>query len=144
MHPFHAAQSHRLAEPCEPLPRCYHSPGCGTCCPGSSLAHPQTERPNMKRLCCLTVSLLFAMCASASAQQLNYPPTRTVDAADTYFGKTYKDPYRWLEDLKDKEVEGWFKAQAELADRTLAAIPGRDALAAEWMALDKLRPVAYG
>jgi prolyl oligopeptidase len=98
----------------------------------------------MKRLCCLTVSFLFATCAFASAQQLTYPPTRTVDAADTYFGKTYKDPYRWLEDLKDKEVEGWFKAQAELADRTLAAIPGRDALAAEWMALDKLRPVAYG
>ena len=70
----------------------------------------------------------------------DYPPTKTVDATDTYFGKTYKDPYRWLENLKDKEVEAWFKAQAELTDSVLAKIPARDSLAQEWMALDKLNP----
>jgi len=75
--------------------------------------------------------------------QWEYPPTKTVDASDTYFGKTYNDPYRWLENLKDKDVEAWFKAQAELTDGLLAKIPGRDALAQEWMALDKLKPVAY-
>ncbi len=44
------------------------------------------------------------------------PPTKTVDASDTYFGKTYNDPYRWLENLKDMDVEAWFKARAELTD----------------------------
>jgi prolyl oligopeptidase len=75
--------------------------------------------------------------------QWEYPPTRTVNASDTYFGKTYNDPYRWLENMKDKDVEGWFKAQAELTDDLLAKIPGRDALVQEWIALDKLKPAAY-
>jgi len=66
-----------------------------------------------------------------------------VEAEDTYFGKTYKDPYRWLENLKDKEVEAWFKAQGEVTDGLLGKIPGRDALVDEWMALDKLKPASY-
>src|SRR6185369_2009504 len=78
-----------------------------------------------------------------SGAELQYPATKTVDSEDTYFGKTYKDPYRWLENLKDKEVETWFKSQAELTDGLLAKIPGRDALVDEWMALDKLNPASY-
>src|SRR5262252_10115305 len=89
-----------------------------------------------------SVALLLAVVAQSSAQWA-YPPTKTTDASDTYFGKTYKDPYRGLENLKDKDVEAWFKAQAELTDGLLAKIPGRDALASEWMALDKLKPAAY-
>jgi prolyl oligopeptidase len=73
----------------------------------------------------------------------NYPATKTVDVTDTYFGKTYKDPYRWLENLKDRDVDAWFKAQADLTDGLLAKIPGRDALANEWMAMDKLKPASY-
>jgi prolyl oligopeptidase len=87
-------------------------------------------------------ALAFLMSVPCFAQW-QYPPTRTVDATDTYFGKTYKDPYRWLEDLKDKDVEAWFKAQADLTDGILAKIPARDALANEWMELDKLRPASY-
>jgi prolyl oligopeptidase len=75
--------------------------------------------------------------------QWNYPSTKTVDASDTYFGTTYPDPYRWLENLKDDDVKAWFKAQATLTDNLLAKIPARDALVQEWMALDKLRPAAY-
>jgi prolyl oligopeptidase len=75
--------------------------------------------------------------------QLHYPPTKTVDASDTYFGNTYKDPYRWLENLKDPQVEAWFKAQADLTDGVLARIPGRDALAQEWMGLDKITPAIF-
>jgi prolyl oligopeptidase len=78
-----------------------------------------------------------------AASPWTYPPTRTVEASDTYFGRTYKDPYRWLEDRKDKDVEAWFKAQADLTDGLLAKIPARDALAREWMALDKLKPASY-
>ncbi|HKV98896.1 MAG TPA: prolyl oligopeptidase family serine peptidase [Vicinamibacterales bacterium] len=88
-------------------------------------------------------AVLALALTSAALAQLPYPPTRTVDAADTYFGTTYKDPYRWLEDLKDPAVGAWFKSQAELTDGLLAKIPARDALAAEWTRLDKLRPAQY-
>jgi prolyl oligopeptidase len=82
-------------------------------------------------------------CTLPCGAQWQYPATKTVDAEDTYFGKTYKDPYRWLEDLKDKEVEAWFKAQADLTDGLLSKIPGREALVDEWMALYKLEPASY-
>jgi prolyl oligopeptidase len=98
------------------------------------------ELPIMKRFLFLLLPVLIAMPCHA---QLNYPPTKTVDAADTYFGKTYPDPYRWLENMRDKDVEVWFKAQAELTDGLLAKIPGRDALVQEWLALDKLKPAVY-
>jgi prolyl oligopeptidase len=57
----------------------------------------------MKRFLVLVLPLLCGAPAHAGWQ---YPATRVVDASDTYFGTTYKDPYRWLENLKDKEVEG--------------------------------------
>ncbi len=94
----------------------------------------------MKRSIFLLLSVL--VCAPCGAEW-PYPTTKTVEVEETYFGKSYKDPYRWLEDMKDKEVETWFKAQTELTDGLLAKIPGRDALVEEWMALDKLKPATY-
>jgi len=82
--------------------------------------------------------------ASPCFAQVTYPSTRKVDATDTYFGVSYKDPYRWLEDLKDASVVTWFKDQAKLTDDLLARIPARDALAEEWLRLDKLQPARYG
>lgn len=90
----------------------------------------------------LPLAVLLALLAQAPGPW-GYPQTKTVAAHDTYFGKTYDDPYRWLENLKDGDVEGWFKAQANLTDGLLAKIPARDALANEWMALDKLKPASY-
>lgn len=89
-----------------------------------------------------SVVLLLAILPQGSAPWA-YPATKTTGASDIYFGKTYKDPYRWLENLKDKDVETWFKRQAELTDGVLARIPARDALANEWMALDRLKPATY-
>jgi len=94
----------------------------------------------MKKSALSVVALLLSIPAFA---QLAYPPTKTVDVSDTYFGTTYKDPYRWLENLKDPEVAAWFKAQATLTDSLLSKIPGREALIQEWTALDKLRPARY-
>ena len=94
----------------------------------------------MKRCVFFVLPLLIG---AAAHPQWKYPFTKTVDSVDTYFGKVYKDPYRWLENLKDKEVEAWFKAQAELTDNLLVKIPGRDTLANEWLALDKLTPARF-
>ena len=94
-------------------------------------------------------TLLLALLAVSGAAQVpaqapvKVPPTRTADVVDTYFGKAYHDPYRWLENLQDPEVGAWFKAQATATDEVLARIPGREALVKEWTALDKLRPAAY-
>jgi len=89
------------------------------------------------------IVLVALALASVALGQWPYPSTKTVDAADAYFGTTYKDPYRWLEDLKAPAVSGWFKAQADLTDSLLAKIPARDALADEWTRLDKLKPARY-
>jgi prolyl oligopeptidase len=94
----------------------------------------------ISNILCLVLSTLVTIPCHA---QWNYPPTKTVNAADTYFGHTYKDPYRWLENLQDPEVAAWFKAQADLADQLLAKIPARDELIKEWTALDKLTPAIY-
>jgi prolyl oligopeptidase len=93
------------------------------------------------KLIALSCGLLMGTAASA---QWQYPATKTVDAADTYFGHTYKDPYRWLENLQDEEVAAWFKKQADLTERLLARIPARDELVEEWTVLDKLNPATYG
>jgi prolyl oligopeptidase len=75
--------------------------------------------------------------------EFRYPQASRLDLTEDIGGHQVSDPYRWLEDLKDKEVDGWFKAQAEMTDSLLAKIPGRDALAQEWMALDKHQPATY-
>jgi len=74
--------------------------------------------------------------------QWNYPATKSADSSDTYFGVTYKDPYRWLENFKDPAVVAWFKDQADLSNSILNKISGRDELIAEWKMLDKLQPPA--
>ena len=72
--------------------------------------------------------------------QYQYPATRTVDSSDTYFGVTYKDPYRWLEYIDQPEVNNWFKDQANYSNSILNSLNGRDELIAEWKQLDKLQP----
>jgi prolyl oligopeptidase len=85
----------------------------------------------------------IASAAPSASSPWTYPAAPTSDASDTYFGKTYKDPLRPLEDLKAPQTIAWFKAEATLTDGLLDAIPGRDKLADEWLALDKLKPAKY-
>ncbi len=86
--------------------------------------------------------ILLVICLSAypAFAQYNYPATKTVDSTHTYFGVTYKDPYEWLENLKDSSVVSWFKQQADLTNSTLNKVSGRDGLIAEWKMLDGLQP----
>lgn len=83
------------------------------------------------------------MLSSTLFAQWNYPKTKTVESIDTYFGVTYNDPYRWLEDLKSPDVIGWFKEQANLTNTAMSKISGRDELISEWKKLDKLQPPIY-
>ena len=57
------------------------------------------------------------------------PPAAPVrNVADTHFGVTVPDPYRYLEEMKNPEVVAWMKAQADYTRATLDRIPGRAAL----------------
>jgi len=80
---------------------------------------------------------------SDTLTQLKYPLTKTVDSTNTYWGVTYKDSYRWLENLKDTAAITWFKQQADLTNATVNTLSGRDELIAEWRKLDKFQPATY-
>src|SRR5208283_457302 len=54
------------------------------------------------------------------------PPVAPVrEVTDSYFGTTMVDPYRYMENLKDPEVAGWMKAQADYTRNVLDLIPQR-------------------
>lgn len=91
----------------------------------------------------LITTLIAAFFFTSGFSQWNYPTTKKVEVIDTYFGVTYKDNYRWLEDLNNPEVESWFKQQADFSNATMNTISGRDELIAEWRKLDNLIPANY-
>ena len=94
----------------------------------------------MKKKTKFILTLIVVLYGSNLFAQLQYPMTKTGDASDTYWGVTYKDRYRGLEDMKDPNVVSWFKAQADLTNTTLNTLSGRDELIAEWRQLDKQQP----
>lgn len=67
--------------------------------------------------------------ASASVIAQTKPPAPPVrDVTETYFGVAVPDPYRYFENLKDPEVAGWMKAEADYTKALLQKVPGRDGL----------------
>lgn len=76
-------------------------------------------------------SLLSALVATTAAIAADGPPVAAVrPVTDTYFGTAVVDPYRYLENTKDPEVQAWMKGQSDYANGVLAGLSGRDALAA--------------
>ena len=73
---------------------------------------------------------------------LHYPVSRRTNDADTYFGVTVQDPYRWLEDGKSPEVKLWLDEQNHLARRYLDALPGRAALRSRYEALFHIETIS--
>jgi prolyl oligopeptidase len=59
---------------------------------------------------------------------------------DDYHGTKIPDPYRYMENLADPQVQAWIRAQGDYAQRTLHAIPGRDRLAQRIGELDAGAP----
>ncbi|MDX3773254.1 prolyl oligopeptidase family serine peptidase [Chromatiaceae bacterium AAb-1] len=58
--------------------------------------------------------------------QVSYPVTRKTDVVDHYFEQAVADPYRWLEDDRSAETEGWVKTQNALTFGYLEQIPYRE------------------
>ncbi len=61
-----------------------------------------------------------------------YPVTEKQTIVETQFGVPVADPYRWLEDdvRVNPKVAAWVEEQNRVTNAYLAALPGRDALAA--------------
>ena len=72
------------------------------------------------------LSLPAAAQDSMTAPQ--YPETRRDDTAETLFGETIADPYRWLENdvRNDAEVAEWVERENAVTDAYLAQLPARD------------------
>ena len=87
---------------------------------------------NKPLLAVLAVTLLFfltAPSASHASRTADGPPVAPVrPVTDTYYGTPVTDNYRYMENLKDPEVQSWMKAQDDYTRRTIAAIPDRNAL----------------
>ncbi len=63
-------------------------------------------------------------------KRLMYPKTKKVDVVDDYHGTKVADPYRWLEEMDSKETKAWVKAQNEISEKYLSALPGREKIKA--------------
>ena len=60
---------------------------------------------------------------------VTYPVSRQDSSvADTYFGTTIKDPYRWLEDDQSAETKAWVTEQNQVTFGYLGQIPYRSSI----------------
>ncbi len=83
----------------------------------------------------------FLLCGEQTTKaQFNYPASKTVDSSDSWHQVTVKDPYRWLEDMKNPEVISWYKKQASFTDSMLHQVPYADMLFNEMMKLEVSQP----
>lgn len=57
------------------------------------------------------------------------PPTAPVKTVvDNHYGTSIADPYRYMEQFKDADVQAWVRGQADYADKVLHSLPGRETL----------------
>lgn len=82
------------------------------------------------------ICLWLALTATADGQRPAPPSTPTRPVTEIFFGKKVVDNYRWIEDLKSPEVQGWFKSQNQYTRQVLDGIPGREKLRARIAELD--------
>ena len=83
---------------------------------------------------------LRSQSASSSALPTSPPVAPVKPITDTYYGTNVVDPYRYMENLKDPQVETWIKAQNEYTRGVLASIPGREPLLARIRTFDETVP----
>ena len=84
---------------------------------------------------------VYAGCPKAQSPGATSPPLPPVapvrPVTDDYFGTKVVDPYRYMENLKNPQVQAWFKGQDDYTRAVLAKIPGRSQLLAHIRELDQ-------
>jgi prolyl oligopeptidase len=90
--------------------------------------------PDPRLLAALTLLSLLGTAVAAGAapggSPPRYPAARRTATADSFFGTTVADPYRWLEDAQASDTRAWVAEQNTLTRAHLDADPGRSALKA--------------
>ena len=94
---------------------------------------------------CLAVFFFNSVEPSAAQSDATAPPKTLPKAPvrpviDEYFGTKVIDPYRYMENTSDPEVQSWFKAQNDYTRAALAKIPGRQHLLERIRELDQSAP----
>ena len=84
-------------------------------------------------LACLMLVLGAALPAAAALPPA--PVATQVPVVDTYFGTTVTDPYRWMEQPNNPELQAYLKAQNDRTRAILDSIPARKELLARITAL---------
>jgi prolyl oligopeptidase len=74
---------------------------------------------------CACLLGLTALPSMAAPDAPAYPPTQRGDVVDVYHGTRVADPYRWLEQLDSAQTKEWVKAQNQLSQPRLEALPWR-------------------
>jgi prolyl oligopeptidase len=82
--------------------------------------------------------------AAKTAPRAGPPVARVEAVSETFFGQTIVDPYRWMENPKDKDWEPFMRGQNAHARAALDAIPGRAKLKQRIAELSGGTAVAYG
>jgi prolyl oligopeptidase len=83
------------------------------------------------------VSIVWSQSAAPPSSQ---PIAAVRPVTDDYFGTKVVDPYRYMENLKDPEVQAWFAGQNDYTRAVLAGIPGRAQLLARIQELSQSVP----
>ena len=88
---------------------------------------------------------LTAVAKATNASASSRPPVARIEpVSETFFGQTVTDPYRWMENAKDRDWEPFMRGQDGHARTVLGSIPGRDALKRRIAALSGGTAIAYG
>jgi prolyl oligopeptidase len=118
------------------------------CAKLSRNAHHEGEMHIVQRAV-LYLFFLVPLWSAASAippraevrQALHSPqPAPVRPVADVYYGTKVVDPYRYMENLADPEVQAWIKAQNDYTQAVLAGLPGREKLLKRITDLDQSVP----
>src|SRR5579864_2130540 len=83
---------------------------------------------------------LWSQSASLSRPSSAAPAAPVRAVTDDYYGTRVTDPYRYMENLNDPEVQSWLKAQDNHARAAFEGIPGRVGLLSRIEQLDKSAP----
>ncbi|PYQ13148.1 MAG: S9 family peptidase [Acidobacteria bacterium] len=93
--------------------------------------------------CLIPLGVSAGLVAPSPAQERPpaKPPVAPIrEVVDNYFGTEVTDPYRYMENLEDPEVQAWLKAQNDYSHSILGRIPGHAQLLARVKELDESAP----
>ncbi|HWT79959.1 MAG TPA: hypothetical protein VN648_14320, partial [Candidatus Methylomirabilis sp.] len=102
-----------------------------------------TYKPTCRHLSAVAafLTLTCTLWPQSAAPAPVAPPKAPVrPVTNDYHGAKVVDPYQYMENMKDPEVQAWFKGQNDYARAVLSAIPGRQQLLARIRELDQSVP----